>query len=483
MDLQQFIGVLRARWKFIVVTLLLGTILTAAFAMSRPAVYSSTGRVFLAVPDDSAQVNDFLSTYLVAQRTASYAELATDPVLLQKVIDRTGLQLTRSEVASRISTNVVASTQIVEVRATGPTPEEARDLADAEMLELIALVNDFEKPTSDKPAAVVAKSTGSPLLDTSPVGIPLVIMMAIGVILSLIAGIVGALVKDILDITIKSRQDVEKTIGLPVISALPLDKDVAKDSHSVVAPGSPLAEAFRVLRANLRFADLDSNGQMFLVTSALPNEGKTLTAVNLAQSLAATGQSVLLIDCDLRSPSVAANLGLENAVGMLSVLLGQVPLNEAVQAHSSGLDVLPTGPRPPNPSEVLETNAVANLLSVVREAYDVIVMDAPPLLPVADTSSLIRHVDGVLLLARFGRTRKDVLRLASERIAGLGGRLYGVVLNGIPRRGGSGYGYGYGYGYGATFERPEIAMQQRNPAQGGGRRRVGDDPAPHESFR
>ena len=89
----------------------------------------------------------------------------------------------------------------------------------------------------------------------------------------------------------------------------------------------------------------------------------------------------------------------------------------------------------------------------------------------------------MLLLARFGRTRKDVLRLASERIAGLGGRLYGVVLNGIPRRGGSGYGYGYGYGYGATFERPEIAMQQRNPAQGGGRRRVGDDPAPHESFR
>ncbi len=482
MDLQQFIGVLRARWKFIVVTLLLGTLLTAAFAMSRPATYASTGRVFIAVPDDSPATSDFLSTYLVSQRTASYSELATDPVLIQKVIDRSGLQVSRSEVASRISTSVVASTQIVEVRATGPTPEEARDLADAEMVELIALVNDFEKPTSDKPAAVVARSTGAPLLDTVPVGIPLFIMLAIGIILSFIAGIVGALIRDILDITIKSRQDVEQTIGLPVISALPLDRDVAKDSHSAVAPGSPLAEAFRVLRANLRFADLDASGQMFLVTSALPNEGKTLTAVNLAQSLAATGQSVLLIDCDLRSPSVAANLGLENSVGMLSVLLGQVSLSEAVQAHSSGLDVLPTGPRPPNPSEVLETNAVANLLGVVREAYDVIVMDAPPLLPVADTSTLIRHVDGVLLLARHGRTRKDVLRLASDRISGLGGRLYGVVLNGIPRRGGGGYGYGYGYGYGQTFERPEIA-NQRAAQQGGGRRRVGDDPATHEAYR
>ncbi len=482
MDLQQFIGVLRARWKFIVVTLLLGTLLSAAFAMTRPAVYASTGRVFIAVPDDSPAASDFLSTYLVSQRTASYSELAKDPVLLQKVIDRTGLQVSRSEVASRISTNVVASTQIVEVKATGPTPEEARDLADAEMVELIALVNDFEKPTSDKPAAVVAKSTGAPLLDTVPVGIPMLIMIGIGIILSLIAGIVGALIRDILDITIKSRQDVEQTIGLPVISALPLDRDVAKDSQSVVAPGSPLAEAFRVLRANLRFADLDSNGQMFLVTSALPNEGKTLTAINLAQSLAATGQSVLLIDCDLRSPSVATNLGLENAVGMLSVLLGQVSLSDAVQAHSSGLDVLPTGPRPPNPSEVLETNAVANLLGVVREAYDVIVIDAPPLLPVADTSTLIRHVDGVLLLARHGRTRKDVLRLATDRITGLGGRLYGVVLNGIPRRGGGGYGYGYGYGYGQTFERPDLAAQH-SAQQGGARRRVDDDSAPHEAYR
>ena len=110
-----------------------------------------------------------------------------------------------------------------------------------------------------------------------------------------------------------------------------------------------MAEAFRVLRANLRFANLDGNGQMILVTSALPNEGKTLTAVNLAQSLAATGQTVLLIDCDLRSPNVASNLGLENGVGMLSVLLNQVPLGEAIQADVSGLDVLPTGPAPPEP--------------------------------------------------------------------------------------------------------------------------------------
>lgn len=480
MDFQQFIGVLRARWKFVVVTLVLGSFLTVGLALSKPADYASTGRVFIAIPDDSASANDFLSTVLVSQRTASYAELATDPVLLQKVIDRVGLQLTTSELGSRISATVVESTQVIEIRATAQDPAEAKEIAEAEISELVSLVTEFERPTSDVPATVVARSTGTPLLDPVPIGVPLGFTVAIGVILSALAGIVGALIKDLLDITIKSRQDVDTAVGLPVISALPNDPTVAKDAYSTVPPGSPLAEAFRVLRANLRFADLDSSGQMILVTSALPNEGKTLTAVNLAQALAATGQSVLLIDCDLRKPSVAANLGLENSVGMLSVLLNQITLSDAVQAHSSGLDVLPTGPRPPNPSEVLETNAVSSLLSVVREAYDVIVLDAPPMLPVADTSTLIRHVDGVLLIARFGSTRKDVLRLASERILSLSGRLYGVVLNGIPRRGGGGYGYGYGYGYGATFERPELSGRASEHA---GRRRVGDDSLAPEAHR
>jgi receptor protein-tyrosine kinase len=448
MDLQQFVGVLRARWKFIVATLLLGVLLTVGFAMSRPAEYASTGRVFIAVPDSSN--NEALSVYLVAQRTASYAELATDPVLLQNVIDRTGLQISRSELAGRISATVVVSTQIVEITAKGSTPVEARDLAEAEIQELVALVNKFERPTTDQPAAVIAKSTGTPLLDSSPVGLPFVFLLAIGIILSAVVGIAGALIKDVLDISIKSRQDVEDAVGVPVISALPLDRVVAKDEHSAVVPGSPLVEAFRVLRTNLRFSDIDSKRQMILVTSSLENEGKTLTAVNLALSLASSGQSVLLVDCDLRSPSVAWNLGLENAVGLLSVLLGRVSLGEAVQHHQSGLHVLATGPKPPNPAEVLATDAVASLLATVRSEYDVVVIDAPPILPVADASILLRHVDGVILLSRFGRTRKDVLRLASERIVGLGGQIEGVVLNGVPRSAVGTYGYGYGYGYGPT---------------------------------
>ena len=470
MDLQQLFRVLRVRWKFIVVTLLLGSLVSLGFAMSKSPTYESTGRVFIVAPNGSQA--DAFPTLIITQRAKTYADLAKDPTLLQEVLDRTQADLSIAELRERITASVVIDTQILRITATGASPEEAKLLTDAVVQQLLALVRRLERPTGNDEAAIVARAAGPSSIELTPIGVRLWLTITLGVLLSVLVGFMGAVLRDRLDVTVKSRADGEDVTGAPVISALPLDSAVARDQRSKVHPGSPLAEAFRVLRANLRFADLDASGQMILVTSALPDEGKTLTAVNLAQSIAATGRSVLLIDCDFRSPNVAADLGLENAVGMLSVLLNHVELTGAIQAHSSGLDVLGTGPTPPNPAEVLETDAVSNLLSIVRESYDVVVIDAPPILPVADASTLIRHIDGVLLLARYGRTRKEALRLASERIEGHGGRLYGVVVNGVPRRGEAEYGYGYGYGYGESFERGEVTGQR---SVGGRRRRVGHD--------
>ena len=468
MDLQQLSSVLRVRWKFIVVTLLLGSLVSVAFAVSKPPTYESTGRVFIAAPNDSQA--DAFPTLIITQRAKTYADLAKDPTLLQEVLDRTQVDLSLVELRNRIAASVVVDTQILRITATGASPEEAKLLTDGVVQQLLALVRRLERPTGDNEAAIVARAAGPSSINQTPIGVRLWLTITLGVLLSALVAFMGAVLRDRLDLTVKSRADVETVTGAPVIAALPRDPSVARDQRSKVSPGSPLSEAFRMLRANLRFADLDASGQMILVTSALPDEGKTLTAVNLAQSIAATGRSVLLIDCDFRSPNVAANLGIENAVGMLSVLLDRVELGDAIQVHDSGLDILATGPTPPNPAEVLETDAVSNLLSLVRESYAVIVIDAPPMLPVADASTLIRHIDGVLLLARYGRTRKEALRLAAERIEGHRGRLFGVVLNGVPRRGEDGYGYGYGYG--ETPERPQDAGQR--PA-GGRRRRAGDD--------
>ncbi len=217
--------------------------------------------------------------------------------------------------------------------------------------------------------------------------------------------------------------------------------------------GGSLAEAFRVLRTNLQFSDIDGESHAILVSSALPNEGKTLVATNLALSMAQSGRSVLLIDADMRNPNVAELLGLENSVGVVTVLVGRTSLEEATQPHVSGISFMGTGPAPPNPAEVLDTQAMRDLLTRVREQYDAVIIDAPPMLPVADASILLPEVDGVLLLVRHGSTTREQLRLAVGRIQTIGGRLFGTVLNRTPRRSGDadGYGYGYGHGYGYGY--------------------------------
>jgi Mrp family chromosome partitioning ATPase len=151
-------------------------------------------------------------------------------------------------------------------------------------------------------------------------------------------------------------------------------------------------------------------------------------------------------------------LGLENSVGLMTVLIGRSTLDEATQPHASGINFLGTGPRPPNPAEVLDTQAMRDLLQRAGADYDVVILDAPPMLPVADASILMREVDGALMLVRYGSTTREQLRLAVARIETVGGRLFGTILNRTPRRLGDVYGYGYGYGYGEEPAEPSSRL-------------------------
>src|SRR5680860_397476 len=186
------------------------------------------------------------------------------------------------------------------------------------------------------------------------------------------------------------------------------------------------------------------------VTSSVPEEGKTTTATNLAITLAQAGQKVMLVEADLRRPKVAGMLRLESAVGLTTVLVGRVDLREAIQDHSvPNLSVLTSGALPPNPAELLQSLAMGEVLTRLRAEYDVIIIDAPPLLPVTDAALLASQSDGALIVVRHGKTTRDQLRHAIERLDSVDARALGVVLNMVPNRksGDSYYGYGYGYGY------------------------------------
>jgi non-specific protein-tyrosine kinase len=224
------------------------------------------------------------------------------------------------------------------------------------------------------------------------------------------------------------------------------------------------AENYRQLRANLQFANVDEHPRVIAVTSSIPGEGKTTVAINLASTLAEAGFTVCLVDADLRRPTIAKVLGLLSPVGLTSVLIHQIDLSEAMQSAGSNFYVLTSGPTPPNPSEVLASSYVRDVVRSLLDKVDYVVLDTAPLLPVADGSEVAALADGTLLVARHGMTTDSHIRRSVHALARVDAKLLGVLLNRIPARKSSEYGYTY---YRAENEVPTHA----NPGRSGGRGR------------
>ncbi|MGJ9412759.1 polysaccharide biosynthesis tyrosine autokinase [Aeromicrobium sp. CF4.19] len=474
MDLRQFLGILRARWKFGLATIVLGSVATALYLFLAAPQYGSDVKLFVSSPTGGNA--DYAAAFIVTQRVESYADLATDPATMQRVVDRLELDESYEDLQDKVEAVVIPSTQTVQVEVRSDTPEGAQQIAEAAGEELVALVERLEAPAGDASDPALAARIASPAsISDSRVSPNIPLVLGIGILLSIFLAVAGSVLRDLLDRTVKTRQDVEKVTGTAVLSTLPYEPGVKKEPLITDRSGS-LAEALRVLRTNLQFANLDANRQTLLVSSAVPDEGKTLVATNLAISMAQSGKSVLLIDADMRNPNVAGLLGLENSVGLVTVLVGRSTLHGAIQEHSSGVSFIGTGPTPPNPAEVLETQAMRDFLASVRREFDTVIIDAPPMLPVADASILMAEVDGALLLVRHGSTTREQLRLAVARIETIGGRLFGTILNRTPRRStgsyGDAYGYGYGYGYGTLPEADPSEPRRTARLAGRGQRRA-----------
>jgi receptor protein-tyrosine kinase len=256
-----------------------------------------------------------------------------------------------------------------------------------------------------------------------------------------------AVLRETLDTSVKSPEQLKDEFDLPVLGAIPFDKGAAKTPLiDQLDAYSPRIEGFRVLRTNLQFIDPDKSSKVFVITSALPEEGKSTSAINLALVLAQGGERVCLLDGDLRRPMITTYLPLERSVGLTTVLVGRVELDEALQeSNFEGLKVLAAGRTPPNPAELLKSHAMTHVLSQLKARFDIILIDAPPLLPVTDAALLADQADGAILVVRHGRTTVDDVRAALDRLHAVGEDPVGAILNMTPSKGGGGYGYGYGY--------------------------------------
>ncbi|MBS4753300.1 polysaccharide biosynthesis tyrosine autokinase [Nocardioides sp. zg-ZUI104] len=447
MELRDYLKVTRRRWiSIVVVTCLFGTGAFLAAALQTPQ-YASTARLFVTTAQtDDAQL--LQGGQFSAQRVKSYAELIGSRELAERVQQDTELGLEVDSLARSVSAKAVLDTVNLEITVMNDDPHRAQLVAQSYAEQLTDLVRELETPAGQAESPVKATIVDSASLQTSPVSPDVTRTVLIGVFLGLVAGFALAVVRELLDTRVKSPEDIVGITEAPTLGMIAFDPNSSKiPLITQIESHAPRAESFRVLRTNLQFVDVDSEHKLFVVTSAVPGEGKTTTAVNLAISLAQGGRRTLLVGGDMRRPSADDKLGLDRAVGLTSVLLGHVDLKEAIQHHEdSGLDFLSSGPVPPNPAELLQTRAMDQLLSSVRLQYDVVLVDAPPLLPVTDAALLAAKADGAILVLSHRGVTKEQVRLSIERLHQVGGAVSGIVLNKVPSKGGT-YGYGYGYGY------------------------------------
>jgi capsular exopolysaccharide synthesis family protein len=449
-NLRDYLTVLRIRWVLVAICTLAVVALSAVFTWSATPQYASSSRLFVSTSgsDDSQALQ---GSQFSLQRVKSYADLLTGQRIAQRVVDDLKLDESPQALAGQITASSKLDTVILTVTVTDPSPERAKMLVDAVSDQFVSYVAELETPPGKDEATIKATVVDPGAEPTTPVSPQPKRNLALGLVIGLLIGVGLAVLRETLDTSVKTMKQLEDLIDAPILGAIPYDKDAERNPLvNDLGTYAPRVEGFRVLRTNLQFIDPDEERKVFVITSSLPEEGKTTTATNLALVLAEGGERVALVEADLRRPKISTYLNLEGSVGLTTVLVGRVPLREAMQetAEHVGLDVLSSGRTPPNPAEMLKSQAMATIIKELRADYDIVLIDAPPLLPVTDAALLASQSDGAILVVRHGKTTADQVRAAAERLTSVGAEPAGVIFNMTPAKGSGQYGYGYGYGYG-----------------------------------
>ncbi|WP_062077789.1 polysaccharide biosynthesis tyrosine autokinase [Demequina globuliformis] len=449
MELRDYLHVLRKNWILVAVCAVVGTAVGIAYALLATPAYTASAKVFVSTSgaesaSDLQQGNSFTT-----QRVNTYIDLVNTTAVLRPTAEALGITVSSSGLRELITASAPVNTSVINITATHADPVFAASVATQTATALIDVVEDVESSDQDGTSPISlslveeAEVPGSPTSPNRPLAI------ALGCALGVALGIGGALVRQAADNRVHGERDVEALTDVPIVGGIVFDPKARERALVVHAdPRSPRAESFRTMRSNIQFLDTERH-RSFVITSALPGEGKTTTAANLALALADSGASVMLVGADLRKPRIAGYMGIEGTVGLTDVLVKRVTLEDATQRWGeTALDILPSGAIPPNPSELLGSASMAALVETLQARYDVVLFDGAPLLPVTDSAILARSVGGAIVLCQAGKTRAQQLRGALGALDNVGAHASGIALTMLPTKGPDAYGYGrYGYVY------------------------------------
>jgi succinoglycan biosynthesis transport protein ExoP len=462
MDLKDFYRLVLRNLVIVIVSTLSGVGVAASVTWAMTPMYEAKIQLFVSTQSSAVDISALVQgSSFSQQRVKSYAQIIPSSKTLNPVITNLRLDMSAEKLAKRVKASAPLDTVLINVSVLDESPARAALIANEIGSQFAKTANELELSQFGGAPAIkvsVVKSASVPIEPASP---KVTLNILLGLILGFGLGIGLAILRQIFDTTIKNEQDLD---GTALLGAIGFDES-AKDKPLItqISRYAARTESFRQLRTNLQYIKADQPPQVIAITSALPAEGKTSSAINLALSMANSGFSVILIEADMRRPKVNKYLGLENKNSGLSEILsgrfGTLKSDEISQYISKfgeeiSIDFISSGAVPPNPSELLNSETFDALLEILRKRYNFIVIDCPPSLPVADAAIISTRTDGVVIIAAAGSTKINQYLGAREAINNVGGHILGVVLNMIPLTrsyGDYGYRYGYGYGYSRKY--------------------------------
>ncbi len=450
MTFQDLIKLTRRRLGTIAICAVLGLAGAIGLLAVTPASYTaaSTAYVRVSVPESdgtAANANAYYSaSQLATQKVKAFVPVFTSQAVAQAVIDQLKLPDTAPELAARLTASNATNSLTIAVTATAPSAEEARQISDAVVNQAAAQVKTLEGEGS--PVEVVMMSPAN--LSEVAVAPSAAKYAVAGLLAGLLLGYLIAFARERFDTRLRTSEDVTERFDIPILGVIPNSPTIARTEDET---GDFRAEeSLRKLRTNLRYSNVDHEARIVVVTSPMPGDGKSSVAAHLARVMALAGQDVVLVDADLRRPVARDTFGITMKLGLTQVLVGAAVLDQAMQpTHVEGLSVLTAGITPPNPSELLGSQRMTELMRFLS-GKRIVIIDAPPVLPVTDAAVLSKFADAVIMVTSSGKTTVEELDHALDAISRAGGTIAGVVLNRAPssrmsklRYGDSEYGYGY----------------------------------------